>query len=91
MDYEEGRQLLTKHNLTKAMWREYKIDLEPLDAPPDRIILWMLQTKKYVPAASWVITGQGAGLNWLQFKAMWRIIKEPEEANIDDVHNLFFY
>ena len=44
-----------------------------------------------MPFATWVIIGQGAGLNWVQFKAMWRIIKEPEKACIDDVHNLFFY
>ena len=38
-----------------------------------------------------LVTGQGQGLALTQFKAMWSIIREPDGATIEDVHNLFFY
>ena len=44
-----------------------------------------------MPAASWVLTPQGAGLAYPQFHALWRIIKDPESTTIHDVHQLFFY
>ena len=91
MDYEDGRTVLTKHNIMKAMWREYYTALRPLDPPPDRILWWMMQSGKYVPAATWIITAQGQGLSYVQLEAMWDLIKTPEGATLDDVHNLFFY
>lgn len=66
-------------------------DFQPLDPPPEQLLTWILQTGKYIPASTWVITGQGMGLYLQQFRALWKIIKHPERTSLSDVLNLFFH
>ena len=90
-DYEQGMIVLNKNNIVKTLYREWATRLAPLRPPVDRLLLWIIQTGKYAPAAAWVITGQGTGLSYLQFDALWHIVLAPTECTLEDVHRLFFY
>ena len=52
--------ILNKNNIVKTLYREWATRLAPLHPPIDRLLLWVMQTGKYAPAAAWVITGQGS-------------------------------
>lgn len=90
-DYEQGMIVLNKNNIVKTLYREWATRLAPLRPPVDRLLLWVIQSGKYAPAAAWVITGQGSGLSYLQFDALWHIVLAPTECTLEDVHRLFFY
>ena len=90
-DYEQGMIVLNKNNIVKTLYREWATRLAPLRPPVDRMLLWIIQTGKYAPAAAWVITGQGYGLSYPQFDALWHIVLDPDGTTLEDVHRLFFY
>ena len=83
--------ILNKNNIVKTLYREWAARLAPLHPPIDRLLLWVMQTGKYAPAAAWVITGQGSGLSYLQIDALWHIVLAPTECTLKDIHRLFFY
>lgn len=44
-----------------------------------------------MPDAKWCLTNAGRGLNAAQSQAMWRIVRRPESATLEDIIDLFFY
>mmetsp|Transcript_18584 Transcript_18584/g.56110 ORF Transcript_18584/g.56110 Transcript_18584/m.56110 type:complete len:95 (-) Transcript_18584:1327-1611(-) len=67
-----------------------KREVAPIQAPGDHILKWMLQSGAYMPAAVWVLSPQGRGLNPEKFDSLWQLIRDsPESADIKTVRNLF--
>ena len=50
-DYEQGMIVLNKNNIVKTLYREWATRLAPLRPPVDRLLLCIIQTGKYAPAA----------------------------------------
>ena len=73
INFEDGRTLLTKHNLVKMMWRKYTLNLAPLDVPPDILLLWILKFMKYIPAATRTLTPAGYGLHLVQLQVIFYV------------------
>ena len=43
-----------------------------------------------MPDAKWSITGSGRGMNIQQSHAMFRLIRRPEAASLEDIYDMFF-
>lgn len=53
-------------------------------------LLRMLKTRKYYPAASWVIPKAGNGMDSKRASFVWKIMKMPQESQCVDIENIFF-
>lgn len=51
-----------------------------------RILLEMIQSGKYYPAATWVIPYQGRGMSHERCQALWRMITAPTTVQPEHVH-----
>lgn len=74
------------------LWQNGHFFLEtscrPLDPHLDHILHCMLQSGHYVPATVWLTSGQP--LHFRAARAMWRIMRDPPSATLQDVWGLFF-
>lgn len=46
---------------------------------------------EYLPAAGWVITGQGSGLDFQKAESLWEIaiFADPQDCKINQVNDVF--
>ncbi|DBA85574.1 TPA: hypothetical protein ACH3X2_005664 [Trebouxia sp. C0005] len=47
--------------------------------------------REYMPDAKWTITGNGRGMNVDQSRAMFRMVRHPEDSIIEDIFDLLVY
>ncbi len=55
-----------------------------------RVLLKMLQTGKYTPAATWIMPTAGRGMDVERANALWRVCTEPKSTSPEDVVSIFF-
>jgi hypothetical protein len=90
--YSSGKQLFTRGNVLKFAWGFLASHLPHLDPLPNvpRTLLWMLQSKLYVPATSWVTPTASHYLHPDAVQLFWMLIHYPEKAAMTDVKAMFF-
>jgi hypothetical protein len=55
------------------------------------ILLSMMRTGKYFPAASFVMPYQGSGMDTRRAGSMWRTLVDHEAVDEDDINRIFFH
>ena len=88
----KGRTQLTPHNvMLKAMnfWQyQWRGPRNGVTFPA--ILLAMLRSDHFYPAATWAIPYSGRGLAYGRMGSLWTIMTCPTAARITDIHNVFF-
>jgi hypothetical protein len=97
-----GKLEITKTNVFKLAHGYYRMNLSPLPLEHmtiDIVLRFMLMTREYYPAASWVMGPNGKGMDWSKACDFWDVITRfncsPDEYEVDiplsSVHNIFFW
>lgn len=88
--HEEGRKLLGKRTTQRSAWQEWNTFIRPLAVPFDTMLMWMMQTGRYMPTSDWAVGSGGRGFYGRKANAMWWMSRWPEHTSIENIRDLFF-
>ncbi|BDA41855.1 hypothetical protein COCOBI_02-6500 [Coccomyxa sp. Obi] len=92
--YADGKKEITKASLFKVAFLFWNYNLFPVrdHFRLDHVLRLMLCSGEWMPAATWVITGQGSGLDFEKGESLWEIVMAADCANItiEQVQSVFF-
>jgi hypothetical protein len=86
----DGKTMITKSNWMKQM-RIFEIQNVPsLEAPPQYLMKWMIQSGSYYPGPQW-ITPSGGSLYAPRVERHYKVITRPASCTYSDVCYIFYY
>lgn len=92
--YSEGKREIQKSSLFKMAFSFWKSNMYPLRKgfALNHVLRLMICSGEYLPAAGWVITGQGSGLDFQKAESLWEIatLADPQDCKISQVNDVFF-
>lgn len=83
--------LTTATLLQRALIYHTYHDRERTSCDLDQVLLRMVQSGMYFPAANWVIPFQGKGMPLPRAAAAWKMMIAPQTVTLHDIHLVFFY
>jgi hypothetical protein len=79
--FDQDRVQITKANVYKEAHGFWHRHLSPLNVSFDRVLLYMLQSGEYVPAPSWVTSGNGP-MDHGRAQILWRAFHDTTSATM---------
>lgn len=86
--YDSTKKIITGRNLLAETFRFSQRCLAPIIAPPEYVLLYMMQSAQYILAPEFVASFKK--ISHSETLSLWKIIHEPESATIDMVMTIVF-
>lgn len=89
-DYEQNKIIIAKAGIFKAAYKHWVAHVRPAEVSFRSVLLHMMRSGMYVPAAQWIMNPNGRGLDPDRAETMWLCIHNPAQMQMADLNALFF-